>query len=183
MDVFSDAAKKWRSTIAAAIVTGSGDDLKKDAKDIQDKVAIETKNFKQKLEEARKKIFKLHDKDKSGNLDKEEFRGLMKELWLAEKAMVPDLIERSIHLVMSTMAIGDDETNKSKVTKQIQERVQEQIKELDKLIDNADAEADTVFKQLDTDNDGKISKAEFEALTFPSGRVQTALGQGGCSIM
>jgi len=141
---------------------------------IQKLATEETKKFQKQNEVLFEKIWQKYDTDKSGFLDEKETKELLKESLAGQKEYLPVQVES---MFAATVEAGLDmakdmgaskkeiEEARKILTGQVKALKEKALKTLSEMLDglikDSDKHAAELFKKMDSNGDGKISKEEF----------------------
>eukprot|EP00823_Brevimastigomonas_motovehiculus_P003138 TRINITY_DN187_c0_g1_i1.p1 TRINITY_DN187_c0_g1~~TRINITY_DN187_c0_g1_i1.p1 ORF type:complete len:219 (-),score=47.59 TRINITY_DN187_c0_g1_i1:279-935(-) len=175
--VFTDASEQTRK-VADAIMKKATDQMEKnvtvDVSSMKKLVEEEAKKFDADNTAMLNKIYATYDTDKSDSLDSKEVRVLFKESLKGQKEYLPKQVDSLFDITKKSaldMAkrLGEEEDNLKDLAKVFDDSMksvkQATLASLNKLVDecisNSEKLADELFKKLDDNGDGKISKDEF----------------------
>eukprot|EP00823_Brevimastigomonas_motovehiculus_P002594 TRINITY_DN1569_c0_g1_i1.p1 TRINITY_DN1569_c0_g1~~TRINITY_DN1569_c0_g1_i1.p1 ORF type:complete len:198 (+),score=67.56 TRINITY_DN1569_c0_g1_i1:100-693(+) len=167
-DVYTNTQKQTEKVTKAFVAMSpkEGQVSKDDQKKVEEAIQSEWKKFETQNKEMLKKIFSAYDADKSGTLDKNEIKTLVKESLIAQKQMLPKLTDGMIELTAQlSLARLKTEEEKKAAKKQIQELKTQILSTstgvLNDLITKYEAVAEELFTKIDTNGDGKLQLEEF----------------------
>jgi len=155
---------------------GDNKDVKKPSvKDRNIRVEAALKAISKERETILNNIFKAHDKNKDGKLDKKEITALTQEVLKVQKGLVPAQVDAliSFSVMLATEMAGAQEKEDQKAVdaklKEIKDSmaqsrtdmIQQLEATFDKLSKDSAGVANELFTAIDTNADGKISQQEF----------------------